>query len=132
MIGELVRIAKKRIIISVTSRLGSLPYFANPVQKNQFVLDKNSEDPFIQWMISHKQNAIDTFHFEKSNVEKLMMDGLVGGEDEIAEYEKGSAPWWIIRSFGVKNVEMAGPGAYARTVPNELLVKIMNDNVRIF
>lgn len=139
VIGELVRIAKKRIIISVTSRLGSLPYLANPVQKNQFILDKNSKDPFIQWLISHKQNAIDTFHFEKSNVEKLMMDGLMGGEDEIAEYEKGSTPWCItytfmpeelegiLRSFGVKNIEMAGPGAYARTVPNELLVKIMND-----
>lgn len=38
-IKELVRIAKKRIIISVSSRLGSLPYLANPLQKNQFILD---------------------------------------------------------------------------------------------
>ena len=29
---------------------------------------------------------------------------------------------------GVKNVRLAGPGAYARTIPNELLVKIMNDS----
>ncbi len=68
VIGELVRIAQKRIMISVTSRLGSLPYLANPIQKNQFILN------------------------------------------------------------GVKNIEMAGPGAYARTVPHELLVKIMNDS----
>ena len=26
-----------------------------------------------------------------------------------------------------KNINLAGPGAYARTIPNELLVKIMND-----
>ena len=139
VISELVRIAKKRIIISVTSRLGSLPYLANPIQKNQFILDEHSEDPFVQWCILNRQNAIDTFYFKKSNIEKLMTDGLMGGENEIAEYEKGGAPWCItytfmpneleglLRSFGVKNIEMAGPGAYARTIPHELLAKIMND-----
>lgn len=139
VIGELVRIAKKRILLSVTSRLGSLPYLANPIQKNQFILDTSSKDPFVQWLISHKQNAIDAFHFEKDPAEKLMTDGLMGGEEEIAEYKKGGAPWCItytflpdelegiLRGLGVKNIEMAGPGAYARTVPNELLLKIIND-----
>ena len=139
VIGELVRIAKKRIIISVTSRLGSLPYLANPIQKNQFILDEHCDDPFVQWCISNRQNAIDTFCFKKSNIEKMMTDGLMGGENEIVEYEKGGVPWCItytfmpneleglLRSFGVKNIEMAGPGAYARTIPHELLVKIMND-----
>lgn len=140
VIGELVRIAKKRMIISVTSRLGSLPLLANPIQKNQFLLNEHSEDPFVQWCISNRQNAIDTFHFNKSNIEQLMADGVMGGEYEIAEYEKGGAPWCItyafmpneleglLRSFGVKNIEMAGPGAYARTIPHEILVKIMNDS----
>lgn len=139
VIGELVRMAKKRIIISVTSRLGTLPYLSNPIQKNQFILDEHSEDSSVQWLISNRQNAIDTFHFEKSGIEKLMAEGLMGGENEIAEYEKGGTPWCItyafmpneledlLRSHGVKNIELAGPGAYARTIPNELLVKIMND-----
>lgn len=48
VIGELVHIAKKRIIISVTSRLGSLPYLVNPIQKNQFILNEHSDDPFVQ------------------------------------------------------------------------------------
>ena len=140
VVGELVRIAKKRIVISVTSRLGCLPYYANPIQKSQFILDENSDDPFVRWCISNRQNAIDTFHFEKANIEKLMADGLMGGENEIAEYEKGGTPWCItyaflpneleslLRGLGVKNIEMAGPGAYARTIPRELLVKIMNDS----
>lgn len=140
VIGELVRIAKKRIIISVTSRLGSLPYLANPIQKNQFILDEYSEDPSVQWLISNRQNVIDNFHFEKSNIEKLMADGLMGGEKEIAEYDKGGTPWCItytfmpneleslLRRFGVKSIEMAGPGAYARTIPHELLIKIMSDS----
>lgn len=38
VIGELVRICKKRIVISVSSRLGSLPYLANPINKHQFIL----------------------------------------------------------------------------------------------
>ena len=140
VVGELVRLAKKRIMISVTSRLGCLPYYANPIQKSQFILDENSDDPFVRWCISNRQNAIDTFHFEKANIEKLMADGLMGGENEIAEYEKGGTPWCItyaflpneleslLRGLGVKNIEMAGPGAYARTIPRELLVKIMNDS----
>ena len=48
-IRELVRIAKKRIMFSVSSRLGALPYLANPLQKNQFILDKNNSDSWVQW-----------------------------------------------------------------------------------
>ena len=34
----------------------------------------------------------------------------------------------ILSRFGVKNISLAGPGAYARTIPNEILVKTMNDS----
>lgn len=63
----------------------------------------------------------------------------MGGDDAIAEYEKGNAPWCImytfmlaeledlLRSYGVKNIHLSDPGVYARTIPNELLVKIMKD-----
>ena len=139
VIGELVRIGRKRIVISVSSRLGILPYLSNPIQKNQFILDQNCSDPFVQWCISNKENAMEAFRFHKERVERLWSEGLMGGEEEIAEYEKGGAPWCItytfmpdelrnvLQRFGVKNIQLAGPGAYARTIPNELLVKIMND-----
>ncbi len=140
VISELVRICKKRIVISVSSRLGTLPYLANPVQKNQFILDENCEDPFVKWCINNKAKAIDAFHFDKDRIEKLWSEGLIGGENEIAEYNRGGTPWCITYTFmpdelknilsrcGVKNIRLAGPGAYARTIPNELLVKIMNDS----
>lgn len=139
VIGELVRIGRKRIVISVSSRLGILPYLSNPIQKNQFILDQNCSDPFVQWCISNKENAMEAFRFHKERVERLWLEGLMGGEEEIAEYEKGGAPWCItytfmpdelrnvLQRFGVKNIQLAGPGAYARTIPNELLVKIIND-----
>lgn len=140
VIGELVRICRKRIVISVSSRLGILPYLSNPIQKNQFILDENCGDPFVKWCVDNKANAIDTFTFNKDSIEKLWDGGLMGGDYEIAEYEKGGTPWCItytfmpdeleriLKRFGVKDVKLAGPGAYARTIPNELLVKIMNDS----
>ena len=139
VIGELVRICCKHIVISVSSRLGYLPYLANPIQKNQFILDENCGDPFVTWCVSNRADAIESFRFHKESVEKLWTDGLMGGEDEIAEYETGGTPWCItytfmpdelesiLKKFGVKNISLAGPGAYARTIPNELLVKIMNN-----
>lgn len=139
VIGELVRIGRKRIMISVSSRLGSLPYLANPIQKCQFLLDETVDDPFVKWCIENKEKAVEAYYFSKDASIKLYKDGLMGGEEEIAEYEKGGAPWCITYAFmpdeledilkrhGVKKIQMAGPGAYARTLPRELLVKIMND-----
>lgn len=140
VIGELIRICRKRIVISVSSRLGILPYPANPIQKNQFILDEKCDDPFVRWCIDNKENAVGDFRFSKDSVNNLWDKGLMGGDFEIAEYEKGGAPWCItytfmpdeleciLKRYGVKNIRLSGPGAYARTIPNELLVKIMNDS----
>lgn len=139
VIGELVRICRKRIMISVSSRLGSLPYLANPIQKEQFILNEQASDPYIQWLAANREQMISGFSFHKENAGKLLSDGLMGGEEEIAQYEKGEAPWCITYTFmpdelenilsgyGVKNIRMSGPGAYGRTVPKEILTKIMND-----
>ena len=139
VIAELVRICRKRIMISVSSRLGYLPYLANPIQKNQFILDPDCGDPFVKWCVANGADAIEAFRFHREAVGKLWEEGLMGGDEEIAEYERGGAPWCITYTFmpdelegilkrnGVKNIELAGPGAYARTLPNELLVKMMKN-----
>ena len=140
VISELIRIGRKRIVISVSSRLGILPYLANPIQKNQFILDEKCGDPFVRWCVDNKANAVRDFRFSKDSVNNLWDKGLMGGDYEISEYEKGGAPWCItytfmpdelesiLKRYGVKNIRLSGPGAYARTIPNELLVKIMNDS----
>jgi ubiquinone/menaquinone biosynthesis C-methylase UbiE len=139
VLSELVRICGKRIIISVSSRLGSLPYLANPIQKNQFILDEDSSDPFVRWLVEHRSEAVEGFTFRKSELDRVMADGLLGGEQEIAEYENGGAPWCITYTFmpdelervlgslNVRNVRLSGPGAFGRTIPREILLKIMND-----
>ena len=140
VIGELVRIADKRIMISVSSRLGSVPYLANPIQKNQFILDENSKDPWVQWCLSSREQMIEGFTFNKESVVKAYETGLLGDVEEAKQaYDRGETPWsisyqfmpdeleGILSRFEVKNISLAGPGAYARTIPNEILVKIMND-----
>lgn len=139
VIGELVRIAGKRIAFSVSSRLGSLPYLANPIQKNQFFLDENADDPFVQWCVANREQMVNGFTFNKQAAEKLLSEGVMGGEEEIAQYEQGGAPWCItytfmpdelegiLKGYGVKNIRLSGPGAYGRTIPREILTKIMKD-----
>ena len=139
-ISELVRLARKRIMISVSGRLGALPYLANPIQKNQFILDKDSKDEWVQWCLKSREQMIEEFSFSKDPVMKTYETGLFGDIEESKKaYDRGEAPWSISYHFmpdelrgileknGVRNIELAGPGAFARTVPNEILVKIMND-----
>ncbi len=143
VISELVRIAKKRIMISVSSRLGSLPYLSNPIQKNQFILDENSKDSWVQWCLQAREQMIEGFAFHKDNLMEAFETGLMCDVEETKQaYERGEAPWVITYHFmpdelenilkrnGVRNIAMAGPGAFARTIPNEILVKIMNDPVQ--
>ncbi len=139
IIGELVRIAGKRIMISVSSRLGTLPYLANPIQKNQFILDEKANDPFVQWCVANRDRMIGGFSFSKEQADRLLEDGLMGGEEEILQYEQGGTPWCITYTFmpdeletilsgyGVKNIRLSGPGAYGRTIPREILTRIVRD-----
>lgn len=142
-IDELVRIAKKRIMISVSSRLGALPYLANPIQKNQFILDKDSKDGWVQWCLNSREQMIETFSFSKDSIMKTYATGLFGDIEESKKaYDRGETPWSISYHFmpdelkeileknGVRNVELAGPGAFARTIPNEILVKIVSDPIQ--
>ncbi len=140
VIRELVRIAKKRIMISVSGRLGALPYLANPIQKNQFILDEDCDDGWVQWCLNCRDQMIRDFSFSKDSLYRSYETGLFCDIEETKKaFDNGEAPWSISYHFmpdelkgilekcGLKNIELAGPGAFARTIPNEILVKIMND-----
>lgn len=140
VIANLVRISKKKVIFSVSSRLGTLPYYANPIQKNQFILDKNTDNKFVQWWLDNASKNVENFKFDKTYCQKVWNRGICNDiEDVISLYNDGKSPWPITYHFmpdelkgileknGIQNIRLAGPGAYARTIPNEILVKIMND-----
>lgn len=139
-IKELVRIADKRIMISVSSRLGALPYLSNPIQKNQFILDKDSKDEWVKWCLNSRDQMVESFSFNKESLLKTYENGLMCDVEEAKKaYDRGEVPWSIsyhfmpdeleeiLARYGVKNISLAGPGAFARTIPNEILIKIMND-----
>ena len=139
-IKELVRIADKRIMISVSSRLGALPYLSNPIQKNQFILNKDSKDEWVKWCLNSRDQMIESFTLNKKNLLKTYETGLMCNVEEAKKaYDRGEVPWSIsyhfmpdeleeiLARYGVKNISLAGPGAFARTIPNEILIKIMND-----
>lgn len=142
VIGELSRICKKKLLLSVSSRLGFLPYLSDPIQKSHYILDENSPDPFVQWCLSQREEMAENFRFDLAGTKKLLADGVMGGEAEIAEYERGGAPWCITYGFmpdelrgileglGLKDIRMAGPGAYARSISWEILRKIMADSAQ--
>lgn len=141
VIANLVRITRKRILLSVSSRLGTLPYFANPVHnKLQFILDKDSGDRYVQWIQNHAYDQVPGFHFNKDLLDEIWDTCLCPGVGEsIAEFDKGGAPWpitylflpdeleAILQKSGVRNIRMAGPGAFARMFPQEILASIMRD-----
>lgn len=139
VIGELARIAGKRLMLSVSSRLGSLPYLANPLQKDAYILEDHPDDPWVQWLLSSREERLRSFRFDRREMEEVWREGLMGGEAEIAAYDSGDAPWpitylflpdelkGILEGCGLRNIRMAGPGAFARTLPGEILRKIMGD-----
>lgn len=140
VIQNLVRIAGRKIMLSVSSRLGTLPYLANPLNKIQFILDDDCNDPWVKWCMEHYQDGVDGFRFDRTACMDILENGLLGGRQEIEEYERGGTPWPITYTFlpdeliqilsrcGVDNIQLAGPGAYARTIPREFLRKIMQDS----
>ncbi|MBR5501522.1 MAG: class I SAM-dependent methyltransferase, partial [Oscillospiraceae bacterium] len=140
VISELIRIARKRILFSVSSRLGSVPYLANPLQKHQFILNCESDDSWVQWCLRSKDSMVEHFAFNRQSCETALESGLMGDAAQAQQaYDRGETPWPITYLFmpdelqrilqqnGVSNISLAGPGAFARTIPNEILVKIMND-----
>lgn len=139
VIAGLVRICNKKILLSVSSRLGSLPYLSSPLDKSRFLLTEDCGDAWAQWCISNYQSAVENFTFNASPCTQLLDTGLLGDGSEVAEYEAGGSPWpitytflpeeleRILRQNGVREISLAGPGTYARTLPPPILRKILQD-----
>jgi len=139
-IENLIRITGKRICFSVFSRLGSVAYLWNPVQKQQYILDKTSDAPIVQWYMERENIIKEGFAPDAGSVWEYTKTGLFEKpEATIKDYEKGGAPWpisyafmpdeleQILERFGAKYTRLSGPGALSRLVPGEILAGIMKD-----
>ena len=123
VIKNLIRICSKRLIISVYNRVGGymLHAFKHTLKQKPH---ENIKDflPDIQ----HAFHVLET--------------GLADNPEEvIAKHEKGETTWPLSYSFtvsellfileknGAGNVKLSGPGALLRSIPNEVLMNIFND-----
>ena len=140
VIKNLIRISANKVLFSVSSRLGSLPYLLNPIQKMQYILDKDSTNPLVQWYNQYSSEALSNFRVDIPKVYDTFNTGLFEEvESTLDSYQNGKTPWPVTYQFmpdelvniltnhGVTDIHLAGPGAFARSIPNEVLVKIMND-----
>lgn len=138
MIAELARVAGKALVISVSSRYGFVPYMLNPFQKVQFLFDEKDPDPINQWYAQSSQQSLEAWEPDWAVLDKIMSEGLEGNPGDIlAEFQKGHRPWPVnylftpeelqadFKKAGVKDIRLSGPCAYARTLPREILRKLL-------
>ena len=137
VIANLARITKKRLILSVSSKFGSLNYALNPFHKSQYMLEGGSPVE-----IHRKLKSIDSDKLRRSleGIKEILQSSKIGSEKDIAiALGKNRSPWPITYLFtaeeiesmlaenGISHMEFSGPGAFSRSIPNELLRKLVGD-----
>lgn len=138
VIRELARIAAKAIVISVSCRYGYAAYCFNPMQKDPFLV---SPGPSGENSIREK---FENWEPNWDEISELMNGGLQARlEDTQRAYDEGESPWPVnylftpeelkasLESSGVRDLRLSGPGALARTMPREALVKLLYSERRI-
>jgi 2-polyprenyl-3-methyl-5-hydroxy-6-metoxy-1,4-benzoquinol methylase len=138
VLSELVRIAKKAVIVSVSSRLGWLPYSFNPAHKQQYLLNPDSQDPLLKWYKKLDDAMVEAWQPDFAGVEQLLATGCCQDTAAMAEnHARGHVQWPVNYLFmpdelkgmleraGLRDVQLSGPGALARSIPQPLLRKLL-------
>jgi SAM-dependent methyltransferase len=141
-IAELTRVAGEALVISVSSRLGYVPYAFNPLQKQQYFADPAAQAPDVQQYLG--QTSLSSFVPDLDRGWHALTSGILGDRERIErEYAAGRTPWphnylfmpdelrEILVTTGVRDVRLSGPGALARSIPNEVLrMLLLNEDYR--
>jgi hypothetical protein len=138
VLSVLIRIANKAVIVSVSSRLGGLPYLFNPVQKHQYIIDKSADDPVVRWYVRNGTRQLANWRPNFPMVRQLLTTGLIDDPDELYQrMEQGETPWPVnygflpdeltelLQNAGLRNINLSGPGALARSIPRDILRKLL-------
>lgn len=139
VIAGLVRLASKRIILSVYSRL-AWTYLFDPAQKLKYILDRNTNDPYARWTLEHGVQLLGNYRPDMGAVRSFFQTGLMEPAEQTAKaFDEGSAPWpvsyafmpdeleAILKKHGAHTIRLAGPGALSRSIPHEVLINLMGD-----
>ena len=141
VIASLARIAKKKVILSVAGQLGWIPYLFNPAQKEQYIIDESSADPFVRWTFDAALPSLADFKPDMRAVRKTYATQTMQDlPDALAAYDAGETAWPHTYAFfpdeledimlrcGLTNIRLSGPGALSRSIPREVLLNIMRDD----
>lgn len=140
VIGNLIRIAGKKVVFSVASNMGWLPYLFNPAQKAQYILDRSSDDPLVRRTLDRGLRELPAYKPDMAYVRKVYTSHMMTDLQEMqAAHERGEPQWPHTYAFmpdelkermeacGARNIALSGPGALSRSIPNEVLVNIMRE-----
>lgn len=132
---QIVRLARRAVILGVASRAGSLPYLFSPLQKKQYMVDPDSSDPLVRGYLRGDEESWQP-DFERAT--RTLETGLIEPPDRAARaYEEGGAPWpttylfsveelsTLLDQAGVHDLRFAGPGALSRSIPGSILRKLL-------
>lgn len=138
VLRELVRISARAVVLSVSSRLGSLPYLFNPLQKQQYIIDEDSDNSLVAFYLHKSESHLADWEPDFSLAEEISESGLFSPPEKTAEeFEKGKTPWPInylflpdelkatLQNSGVRDIRLSGPGAFSRSIPNIILKKLL-------
>ncbi|WP_040948885.1 class I SAM-dependent methyltransferase [Gorillibacterium massiliense] len=137
VIQELIRIAGIAIVLCVSNRLGGFPGCFNPLRKVPFLLDENDPDSAMQWYVWEKANA-ENWEPNFAAADHLLTKGMYDDpERTLEEMKNGGTPWPVTYLFrpeeiqehfqaaNLQDIRLAGPGALARTLPGDILRKLL-------
>jgi hypothetical protein len=135
---ELARISAKSIVLSVSSRIGALPYLFNPLQKKQYIIDEKSDDPIVRFYLNKGESQMEDWQPDFSLAEYAWEYGLFESPESISEAFKNGKTVWpidyhflpeelttILQEIGIKDIRLSGPGAFSRSIPNTILKKLL-------
>ncbi len=138
VLRELVRISAKAVVLSVSSRLGSLPYLFNPLQKQQYIIDSDSDNPLLEFYLHKSESQLADWEPDFPLAKEIWESGLFEPPEETAEeFKKGGTPWpvnylflpeelkAILQENGIKDIRLSGPGAFSRSIPNTILKQLL-------
>jgi len=142
VLRDLVRIARKAVVVSVASRLGFFPYWYNPAQKHQYLVDQDSGNPILKWYPPPTDQTWEAWQPDFEDQRRFLDTGLLEDPDGVvAKMERGETPWpvtycflpeelaRVLREAGLQDVRLSGPGALSRTIPQPVLKKLLFVNL---
>ena len=141
VIENLLRIAARRLCVSVYSRAATVAYNFDPSSKEKYILTKSAKDTNLgNIKLRSLQKRRKNFRPDFGRAREIMRTGLPDDPATVqATFERGETPWpmsyaftpgelqSLLERFGAQNVRLSGPGALSRSIPGELLRAYMRD-----